>query len=268
MGELIDNISSIISKLYLSIEDKGYDILIKISDITQDMFLNSPLNIIYNDKYREYVELLVWAISFGFIVFYLIKLLLYVYCEINIENMYYFIIKSILIIILSINSYYVCEKVIYFNELFTNIVSQIFEDISGTKISYDYIKDERNTLQEIFDFDDKINIEGILDAAIAMFVVNMIIFHSIRYVLIILNVIISPIAFLMLLSPQTSYLFAIWVKMLLYSLLIQIFNKFILFIIIISKDNKDVFCIVLLGALFIMYKANKEIGAFLYAKNK
>lgn len=268
MEELINNINSIISKLYLSIEDKGYDILIKISDITPNIFLNNPLNIIYNQKYKEYVEIFIWAIVFVFFAFYLMKLLLYVYCDSNIENMYHFIIKSVIIVILSSSSYYICEKVIYFNNLFTDTISHIFEDMCDTKISYDYIKEERTTLQEIFEVDDKLNVEGILDVIISIFVINMIIFFSIRYALVIFNIIISPFAFLMLLSSHTKYLFGIWIKSFLYSLLIQIFNKFILFIIIISKDNKDMFCIILIGALFIMYSVNKAIGVFLYAKNK
>ena len=49
MEELIENISSIISKLYLSVENKGYDILMKISDISENLFSQNPLNIIYND---------------------------------------------------------------------------------------------------------------------------------------------------------------------------------------------------------------------------
>lgn len=268
MDELITSLSSIITKINLSIEDKGYDILNKISDIKQDIFLNSPLNIIYSEKYKEYIEMFIWAIIFGFFVFYLIKLLLYVYCESNIENMYFFIIKSILIIILSTNSYYVCEKIIYFNDLFTNTVSKVLEDISGTKISYNYINEEKNTLQEILNFDDKLNIEGILEFTISMFVINMIMFFAIRYVIVILIIIISPISFLMLLSSETKYFFCIWIKMFLYTLMIQIFNKFLLFIIILSKDNKNLFCIILLGSLFIMYKINREIGVFLYAKNK
>ena len=57
MEELVENISSIISKLYLSVENKGYDILMKISDISENFVLTKSLNIIYNDTYRIYIDL-------------------------------------------------------------------------------------------------------------------------------------------------------------------------------------------------------------------
>ena len=103
MEELIENISSVISKLYLSVENKGYDILMKISDISEDLFLQNPLNIIYNDTYRTYINLFIKVIIFSFFISYFLKLLLYLYSENGIENLYYFIVKVIIVLILSSN---------------------------------------------------------------------------------------------------------------------------------------------------------------------
>ena len=74
MEELIENISSIISKLYLSVENKGYDILMKISDISENLFSQNPLNIIYNDTYRIYIDLFIKVVIFSFFIFYFLKL--------------------------------------------------------------------------------------------------------------------------------------------------------------------------------------------------
>ena len=120
MEELIENISSVIGKLYLSVENKGYDILMKISDISEDLFLQNPLNIIYNDTYRTYINLFIKVIIFSFFISYFLKLLLYLYSENGIENLYYFIVKVIIVLILSSNSYYICQKAVYFNFLFTD----------------------------------------------------------------------------------------------------------------------------------------------------
>lgn len=265
MEEFIENISSTINKLYLSIENKGYDILNKVSNISEDLFSQIPLKIIYNDEYKIYLDLFIGIIVFSFFIFYFIKLLLYLYSENGIESLYFFIIKVILVVILSSNSYYICKKTIYLNYLFTDIVSNFLEDVSDVEINYNYIKEEKNTLQEILNFDDKVNIEGVIEVIISFFIINMIIFLSIRYVIIILVILISPFSFLMILSKNTENLFYIWLKTFLNSLLIQVINKILLYIIIISKDNKEMFSIIIIGTFFIMYKLNRS---FLYAKDK
>ena len=140
MEELIENISSIISKLYLSVENKGYDILMKISDISENLFSQNPLNIIYNDTYRIYIDLFIKVVIFSFFIFYFLKLLLYLYSENGIENLYYFIIKVIIVLILSSNSYYICQKAVYFNFLLTDTISKSLENIANIDISYNYIK--------------------------------------------------------------------------------------------------------------------------------
>ena len=265
MEELIENISSVISKLYLSVENKGYDILMKISDISEDLFSQNPLNIIYNDTYRTYIDLFIKVIIFSFFIFYFLKLLLYLYSENGIENLYYFIVKVIIVLILSSNSYYICQKAVYFNFLFTDTISRVLENIANVEINYNYIKEEKYSLQEIIAFDDKTNVEGIIDVIICFFVINMIIFLCIRYVVVILSILISPFSFLMLLSKETKRIFFIWFKCFLCSLLIQVVNKILLFIIIVSKDNKEMFSAILIGILFAMYKINRS---FLYAKDK
>lgn len=265
MEELVENISSIISKLYLSVENKGYDILMKISDISENLFSQNPLNIIYNDTYRIYIDLFIKVVIFSFFIFYFLKLLLYLYSENGIENLYYFIIKVIIVLILSSNSYYICQKAVYFNFLLTDTISKSLENIANIDISYNYIKEEKYSLQEIIEFDDKTNIEGVIDIIISFFVINMIIFLCVRYVVVILSILISPFSFLMILSKETRKLFFIWLKCLVFSLLIQVVNKLLLFIIIISKDNKEMFSAILIGTLFIMYRLNRS---FLYAKDK
>ena len=120
-------------------------------------------------------------------------------------------------------------------------------------------------MQEIIEFDDKTNIEGVIDIIISFFVINMIIFLCVRYVVVILSILISPFSFLMILSKETRKLFFIWLKCLVFSLLIQVVNKLLLFIIIISKDNKEMFSVILIGTLFTMYRLNR---IFLYAKDK
>ena len=149
--------------------------------------------------------------------------------------------------------------------MLTDTISKSLENIANIDISYNYIKEEKYSLQEIIEFDDKTNIEGVIDIIISFFVINMIIFLCVRYVVVILSILISPISFLMILSKETRKLFFIWLKCLVFSLLIQVVNKLLLFIIIISKDNKEMFSAILIGTLFIMYRLNRS---FLYAKDK
>ena len=80
-----------------------------------------------------------------------------------------------------------------------NYLTEALENIANVEINYNYIKEEKYSLQEIIAFDDKTNVEGIIDVIICFFVINMIIFLCIRYVVVILSILISPFSFLMLL---------------------------------------------------------------------
>ena len=260
MNEAIKNINSILNKFYSSIESNGYKLLNDIADIDEDIFSKQPLKTIYSDKCIEYINLVINTLVFAFILYYFFKLVISLYSSNEVSNIYIFLSKVILVFIISKNSYSLCKGIVEINYKFTQVIEQIFEDVTDKKINYDFLNKKADTLEEFFELEDKINIKGIGESLICLFILNMIVILSVRYVIVILCIILSPFAILLYINKETRFLFIMWIKLLVFNLLVQIINKFILFIPIISNGKDYLSTSILIGSLLIIYKLNKNMG--------
>lgn len=260
MNDIVSNFNNLLNTIYNSIENEGYVLLEKISDINNNIFLMSPLKAILAEQNVKFIDLIINTIAFGFVVFYFMKIVLLLYSDNLIENIYYFILKVIIVVLISKNSYSICKYIIDINFKYTVIVEDLLEEISGKHISYESLKKEILTLQDVFDSKNKLSLNGISESIIYFFILNMILIFSMRYVLVIICVILSPFFILMILNKETRKIFKLWVKIFLSSLLIQIINKIIIFIPLTMDKKDELFTTVLIGTILLLYSVNKVWG--------
>lgn len=253
-------ISNIIDKIYLSIEDNGFQLLDNIGNISESIFEISPLKLIIESN----VNVLIHSVTLCIILLFLSYI---IYSSLfSKKAIHYFGFKSfiqvILISILSLNSYGICREIVIINNTVTVGIEEMFENITGEKIEYNSLKTNIDSIEEYLKRQDKINISGIKDIIISIVYVLILSIFSMRYVLCILCILASPLVILLLLFKRTNYLFLLWLKYFFSSLFVQNINKTLLFICISVKSEKELYGCILLGTILLLYAINKKIGEF------
>lgn len=269
MNNILTNLNNIINKFCLSIKSEGYKIINNISDIDTNIFKVQPLKLLYSENNFKILLIIVNAIISAVVLYYAFKCILSLYSSASIQNIYLFIIKLILITIFSSNSFYLCKEIINFNYLISNFTEEFLEEISSEKIDYNFLEENISNLDDFFKSIDKIGINGFNDLIISSYIIYLITFLSVRYVVVLLCIILSPFAIICLISVKTRVIFEYWIKVFVINLSIQTINKIVIFIPIVSKSEKDIYFAILLGSICILYKINKLIGEIIiYGKNK
>ncbi len=268
MENFLDNISSILNVFYSSIKTEGYKFIDNISTITTDIFQKEPLKSIYINKNMNSFSLIISAIVSGIILYYVFKTIISLYSNISVSNVYYLIIKIIIITIISSNSFSICKELININFLFSDTIKSFLEEISEEKIDYSFLEDNISTLEDFFDIANKTGINGLKDSIICIYIFALVVFFSVRYFIINLCVILSPFAFICLISSKTKSYFYCWFKLFVFNLLIQSINYVIIYIPVVSQNEKEIYTPLLIGSIIVMFKINQVIGDIKnYGKN-
>ena len=263
MGEqnIISNLNLLSNKIFKILEKEVYATLDNIINITPDILNKEPLKTIFTKEETNGVILIVNALILFYILHFIISQIISIYNGKNIENIYQFIIKIIIIGILVNNSYFICELILkVFNGL-SNAIDIFCKNFIDKDITFSVLKENIYKLKDI-DKSDLISIEGLIKSTLSLSSVSILITLSIRYVTVILLLLISPIAIICLCSNITSGFSKIWFKTLFINLSMQIFIKLVILIPIVYKDTKSsMYKVILLGSLYLLYKINSFISS-------
>lgn len=263
MGEqnIISNLNLLSDKIFKILEKEVYTTLDNIINITPDILNKEPLKTIFTKEETNGVILIANALILFYILHFIISQIISIYNGKNIENIYQFIIKIIIIGILVNNSYFICELILkVFNGL-SNAIDIFCKNFIDKDITFSVLKENIYKLKDI-DKSDLISIEGLIKSTLSLSSVSILITLSIRYVTVILLLLISPIAIICLCSNITSGFSKIWFKTLFINLSMQIFIKLVILIPIVYKDTKSsMYKVILLGSLYLLYKINSFISS-------
>ena len=109
------------------------------------------------------------------------------------------------------------------------------------------------------------SIDGLIKGFVSLSFFNLALSYSLRFIMIKVFVLLSPFAFLCLITPNTSWVFKSWFKLLLSLLLLQVLVSVIL-LIAFSINNKsgDIFSkLIYIGSIYALIKANSFIKDFM-----
>ncbi len=259
--EVFKNISKVISTSYSLIINQGFKLLDKISCIDDSIFKAHSVKALESNI--DVINSVVFCLVCGFVIFFILKSVLSIYSDTCIIDFYHYILKVIIVTIFCFNSLFICRKIIYINSLFSNLIKTSLEEIGDVKLEFQFLKEDINTLDDYFKSISKSGIDRIKDSIVSLYVIYLIVVYACRYVVVIICIIVSPFMIILLLDKSTAKITYMWLKIFIFSLLIEEINYFILFIPITSKSEKDLYSVILIGSLFIMYKVNKKIGELL-----
>lgn len=258
--EIIANsINSLFNNLFSSIDNNIYLILDEITFINTDIFNDSFFTKIFGTNSYSGLLLICNSLLISFIIFYCIKLIYSHLTFTTIEKPFQFLFKLLIFGILMNSSLFICEQIININSLISLSIREIGENIFNTNINFTEIIKKINTVIVIGNTDFNLfSMDGIIKSFLSFELINLLFTYSLRYILVKIFILISPFAFLSLISNTSNWFFKSWFRGFFALLIIQSFVSIILLIIfsINIESNNTLLKLLYLSSLYALTKAN------------
>ena len=261
-SSIISTINTIFSKIFSSIDNNVYGILDDFTFINSDVLNDSYFSKIFGISSGNGILMVSNALVFGFLIYYGFRLIFSHLGITQAERPSKFIFKLIIYGICMNFSFFICDEIIYLNSLFSSAIRIIGEDIYRFPITFSTLINKLNTIITVnTDALDIFSLDGIIKSLVTFGILNLVITYSIRYVLVKVFVLLSPFAFLTLVTKPTSIIFKSWIKAFLSLLLIQDFVSIVLLLVLsLDLSPKNLFSkFILLAAIFILIKSNSYV---------
>lgn len=255
---IIETINTIFNNVFSSIDNSIYANLDRVAFIDSSILSNSFFEKILGSNGKNGLLYITDALLLGITIFYCVKFYLSHFTESNIEQPYQFIFKLLIFSILINFSYFLMEKVLYINNLFSSSIQEIGKNILGSEISFSELVSKLNTTISIGENSslDIFSLDGILKSFISVGLVNLLFTYSLRYVLVEVLILFSPFALLSLINSSTMWIFRSWAKCLFSLLILQSFFPLIIMIIFsIDEQNK----ILIVSGILLLTKINSYV---------
>lgn len=257
MGEnVLNNLNILLEKFFGTVESEVFGLLDKLYRITPEILKEEPLKRFQVKDVNSNILLILISISILFIVFYLITYMLSMYNGYKQENIFKFVFKLAVFLILSSSSMYIVETVLDINNMFTEVILSIGKDVAKTEVSFEGLKECITDVEKHMS-NDAVSVDGIIKGVVSLGASSILITLSIRYVTAIVLVLLSPIAIMFAASNNTYSLFLAWLKAFLINILTQNIIAVILIIPLSIKETGELmYKIVLVGSIYLLYKIN------------
>ncbi len=239
---IFKSLNDIFSRLFSSIDNSIYSLLDNLCFINTDILNNSAISKLLGNNASEGFLLICNALIIGFVLYYAINFLFshLTYTKISSPSQFFF--KCIITnLIRDIGKN-------YFNQAisFSNLINTI-----NTKI---YINTEEFSI---------ISFDGIIKSFCTIGLINLLFNYSLRYIMIQIFILVSPFAFLSLISDNSSWFFKAWFRSFISLLLVQVLISIILCLALsLSIDNSNFSKLLFIGIIYALTRANnymKEI---------
>lgn len=259
---ILDSINELFSQMFSSIDNTIYKLLDEIVFISPNIIQDNLFQKILGTNSSNGILLICNSLILGFILYYSINYLFSHLTYSKIDTPKQFIFKSIIFIALMNSSFWICEQIINIIYLITMNISNIGNTLFSSNISFSTFIDNIN--QTIYLSDNSFNLfsfNGIIKSFTSFGLINLIFTYSLRYIMIQIFVLISPFAFLSLLTNKSEKFFQVWFKSLISLLLVQILISLILllsFTINISSDS-NLSKLLFIGIIHALIRANSYV---------
>jgi len=252
--------NSLIEMTVDSIADKLFPILDKIVFVTTESFgYSSKGELTGNvDKVGEFILILANSLIVAIVLWYLFRQIFAYFFSFEVETPWKFIMRLVFFSILMNAAYFITYQLI-------DIVGQVTEYLSlaiGDKVNNISFEGFAEIINDTIDIEDEdsfnvFSIEGLINTFVYLGIFYLGITYAVRYVMLRLMVLISPIACMTLVSKSTSIIFKNWFTIFMGYLISQVFIVLVLAIPHLldlgdGLEGKLLLC----GILFTLYKVN------------
>ena len=256
---IFNSLNELFSQMLSSIDNTIYTVLDEIIFIEPNILSGSTFQQILGSSNSNGILLICNSLVFGFIIYYAINYLISHLTYSKIDSPKQFIFKSIIFIAIMNSSLWICEQIINIISLVTINIYNIGINLFNTDINFSNFIDNIN--KSIYLSNDNFNIfsfDGIIKSFTSFGLVNLVFTYALRYIMIQIFVLISPFAFLSLITNSSEWFFKIWIKTFISLLLVQILISLVLLLsfTIDINQNSNISKILYIGIIYALIRAN------------
>ena len=220
-----NSLNTIFSKIFSSLDNSFYSILDNLAFINTSILDNNVIKALLGTNIKSGVLAICNSFILGFILYYSIRFLFSHLIYIKTESPKEFIFKAIIFAVLMNNSLWICEQIIFIIDFCTSFLISTAENLFQRTITFsEFLNVLNTTLFWVPAATDLFSFAGIVKSFSSIGLINLVFTFSLRYIMILLFILISPFAFLSLITTSSSWIFKTWIKsfisLLLYQLII------------------------------------------------
>ena len=259
---ILNSINELFSKMFSSIDNTIYSVLDEITFINNTILENDSFKKILGESSQDGILLICNSLVLGFIIYYAINYLFSHLTYSKIDSPKQFIFKSIIFIAIMNSSLWICLEIINIISVITDGISYISQNLFGIQISFSNFIDNIN--KNLYIQNEAFNvfsIDGIIKSYTSFGLINLVFTYSLRYIMIQIFILLSPFAFLSLISNSSESFFRAWIKVFLSLLLVQILISLILLLSfsIELTSNTNISKFLYVGIIYALSKATSYI---------
>ena len=158
------------------------------------------------------------------------------------------------------SSFWICEEIINIISLITNSLSDISNNLFNLPISFSSFIDNINKNIYISGTDFNIfSFDGIIKSFTSFGLINILFTYSLRYIMVQVFILLSPFAFLSLITNSSEFFFKAWIKSFVSLLLVQLLISIILLLSFSININQNISKLLYIGIIFALTRANNYI---------
>jgi len=251
-------INTLFQNLFSSIDNNVYSILDDLTFVSKNILNDNFTQKIIGENSHSGILLISNSLIIGFSLYYAIRYLFSEYTNQQIERPYQFIFKLIIISIFINSSFFLCEKVIEINFYISGSIRWVGEKFTGENISFENLIIKinnifyNNSTLNVFSFD------GMIKSFTSFGLLNLLFSYSLRYIMIKVFILITPIMLITLLNNTTTWIFKSWIKSVISLLFVQSLISIILIIIFSTTylENNIFSKLIYIGSIYALVKAN------------
>lgn len=258
---IIETINSIFSNLFSSIDNNVYSYLDTFTFIDSSIIDNSFFEKFLGASGKTGILYLTDALLLAIIIYYAIRYSYSAFTGNNVEKPIQFIFKMIIIGIFINSSFFLCEQILNINYLISGSIQDIGKSIINKDITFSCLIQNLDSVISVGENSfDLFSFDGIIKGFISVGLLNILFSYSLRYIIIQVFVLTTPLAMLSLINSSCYWIFKSWSKAFFSLLLLQSFVSLIL-IIMLSLDTSNK--LLLIGSIYALIRANTFIREIL-----
>ena len=220
-----NSLNTIFSKIFSSLDNSFYSILDNLAFINTSILDNNVIKALLGTNIKTGILAICNSFILGFILYYSIRFLFSHLIYIKTESPREFIFKAIIFATLMNNSLWICEQIIFIIVFCTSFLISTAENLFQRTITFsEFLNVLNTTLFWVPAATDLFSFAGIVKSFSSIGLINLVFTFSLRYIMILVFILISPFAFLSLITNSSSWIFKTWIKsfisLLLYQLII------------------------------------------------
>ena len=257
---ILKTINELFSKTFSSIDNSIYSTLDEIAFIKPDILSNNSFKQILGSSSYDGILLICNSLVLGFIIYYAINYLISHLIYSKIDSPKQFVFKCIIFIAIMNSSFWICEEIINIISLITNSLSDISNNLFNLPISFSSFIDNINKNIYISGTDFNIfSFDGIIKSFTSFGLINILFTYSLRYIMVQVFILLSPFAFLSLITNSSEFFFKAWIKSFVSLLLVQLLISIILLLSFSININQNISKLLYIGIIFALTRANNYI---------